>query len=94
MKKFPFMLLLVGLLIATVFVFASNRKLANSLDLYADKGGGNYVQITSGAQSFNELTTVPGAGSPTQASITDRNNNAYPIVAGVNKMPVYSVTSW
>lgn len=94
MKKFSFMLLLVALLTTTLFVFANNRKFANSLDIYADKGGGVYIQISDGPQSFLELSTSPGSGSPAQAAMTDRSGQTYPLVEGASKSPVYSVSTW
>jgi len=93
MRKITSIFMLTALLMVTLFVFASSKKMAESLDLYADLGGSSYKQITNGSQSFVELTT-DDTDSPTQAQISDREGNFYPLVHGVSKEEVYSVSTW
>lgn len=89
MKKLSSFFMLAGLLMVTLFVFASGPRFA-SLELYADLGSGNYQQISDPGQSFPELTTS-NAGSPTQSTISDRSGATYPLVHGASKQPVYCI---
>lgn len=96
MKRISFFLLVACLLAATAFVFANNKKFAQSLDIYADNNGA-YTQITSGSVSFQQLaTTQVNPGDP-QARLTDMSGIPINLVHKTGPstyVPVYAQSNW
>ncbi len=90
-------MLLACLLATTAFVFANNKKFAQSLELYADNGTSTPVKITSGSASFDELATTQANPGDQQAQMTDAGGNAFPLVHKTGPStytPVYSQSTW
>lgn len=93
MNRFKLIVLSSVLSLITIGVFAGRTTFAESLNLYVNNGA--MVQITSGSQTFTQLTTTP-SGSNIQAQIKNRNGQLRDLYHfdGTDYVPVYSTSSW